>query len=296
MVLARVGVGKISFVDKDSYESSNLSRQLLGSVSDIGKRKVDVAVQNIAFHSLKTDAVYSGHHLNALESWPSVVALAKDSTVIFNCIDDSTGFDFAVNSLSKSLGIPVIQGQSAAWSFNAEFYSGAPGKRCFACSENLKSSFCIEGSAYEAIESRLLLWLQLNRSGTSATILQHWLQEDSHEAFLSDTAAVSSAIIDFLAQDTQYRISGETAKWVVGCALQRTCFDSSTCDSTDVSPDSHSGGVWKFRLFLRHYINESSDAGVGGLPGRHLIHPETQGAPHEVLRIMVSPSASEMYA
>ena len=50
LVLARLGVRGITLVDKDIYEASNFSRQVLGSVKDIGRRKVDVAVENLPFH------------------------------------------------------------------------------------------------------------------------------------------------------------------------------------------------------------------------------------------------------
>ena len=135
LVLARLGVRGITLVDKDIYEASNFSRQVLGSVKDIGRRKVDVAVENLPFHcfsrndhsgSQPTTAI-EGHHMDALSSWPTIVSLARRSHVIFNCIDVGSVFDFAVNSLSKALEIPLLQGQSASWSFNAEFYSGQPG-------------------------------------------------------------------------------------------------------------------------------------------------------------------------
>ena len=41
--LASSGVGKIGIVDHDKIEISNLNRQTLFSINDIGKYKVDVA-------------------------------------------------------------------------------------------------------------------------------------------------------------------------------------------------------------------------------------------------------------
>ena len=133
LVLARLGVRGITFIDKDIYEASNFSRQVLGSANDIGRRKVDVAVENLPFHCFPrkddtgSQTSIEGHHIDALSSWPTIVSLARRSHVLFNCIDVGSVFDFAVNSLSKALEIPLLQGQSASWSFNAEFYSGQPG-------------------------------------------------------------------------------------------------------------------------------------------------------------------------
>ena len=36
-------VAKIILVDRDTYAASNLTRQCLGSLADVGRRKVDVA-------------------------------------------------------------------------------------------------------------------------------------------------------------------------------------------------------------------------------------------------------------
>jgi tRNA A37 threonylcarbamoyladenosine dehydratase len=41
--LARMGVAKILLLDMDYFEATNLNRQILGTVRDIGRRKVDVA-------------------------------------------------------------------------------------------------------------------------------------------------------------------------------------------------------------------------------------------------------------
>ena len=56
MMLARLGVRSIAFVDHEVYEASNLSRQVLGSAADVGRRKVDVAVDNVQFHCIPRQA------------------------------------------------------------------------------------------------------------------------------------------------------------------------------------------------------------------------------------------------
>ena len=47
-LLARVGVGSLRLVDGDVFEDSNLNRQLLSTVDDLGKRKADVARERVA--------------------------------------------------------------------------------------------------------------------------------------------------------------------------------------------------------------------------------------------------------
>ena len=111
MTLARLGVKKIIFLDNDTYDASNLTRQLLGGVADVGCSKVDVTLRNLRFHNIRSEL--EGHHFDALSQWHEVIELAKSCDVIFNCIDVGTVFDYACNSLSKALKIPLIQGQSA---------------------------------------------------------------------------------------------------------------------------------------------------------------------------------------
>ena len=47
-LLARVGVGSLRLVDGDVFEDSNLNRQLLSTVGDLGKRKADVARERVS--------------------------------------------------------------------------------------------------------------------------------------------------------------------------------------------------------------------------------------------------------
>lgn len=46
MSLLRLGIKKIIIVDYDVVDNHNMNRQLMYSVKDIGKRKVDCAIKN----------------------------------------------------------------------------------------------------------------------------------------------------------------------------------------------------------------------------------------------------------
>src|SRR5512147_1622181 len=46
-ILARLGVGRLAVIDGDRFEDSNLNRQLLSSVEDLGRSKADVARERI---------------------------------------------------------------------------------------------------------------------------------------------------------------------------------------------------------------------------------------------------------
>jgi len=46
-ILARIGVGNLTLVDGDSFDDSNLNRQLLSSVHSLGRKKAEVAAERV---------------------------------------------------------------------------------------------------------------------------------------------------------------------------------------------------------------------------------------------------------
>ena len=45
--LVRCGIGGITLVDKDSFDETNLNRQIFATVNTIGKRKTEVAKERL---------------------------------------------------------------------------------------------------------------------------------------------------------------------------------------------------------------------------------------------------------
>eukprot|EP01063_Lacrimia_lanifica_P011210 TRINITY_DN18017_c0_g1_i1.p1 TRINITY_DN18017_c0_g1~~TRINITY_DN18017_c0_g1_i1.p1 ORF type:complete len:890 (+),score=247.41 TRINITY_DN18017_c0_g1_i1:50-2719(+) len=128
LVLGRLGVREVIFVDYDVYDASNLNRQCLGSVADVGRRKVDVAAEGAARHSVgAATTTVTPVHMDVVAEWAAVVELARRSDVIFNGIDIGGSFDTAVGCLAKELGKPLVVGQSYGWTYTAEYYDGQPG-------------------------------------------------------------------------------------------------------------------------------------------------------------------------
>lgn len=245
MTLARVGVRSITFIDKDSYEASNLSRQLLGCRQNIGQRKVDVAVEGvIKFHNISSTKAI-GYHIDALVSWPDVVSCARRSSVIYNCIDVGAVFDFAINSLSKALSIPLVQGQSAGWSLNAEFYTGHPGSLCGFCSSSIVSSFATKGPSFKAIESRLADFLRSDAIANSAG-----------DVDLKNFSIPLDVMYLFLKKDKQYQVEGPTAFIIVENAMQAVVRTSSdgVPDCLDSTRNLQNSLLFQnFQAFLEQY-------------------------------------------
>ncbi|CAK8992526.1 unnamed protein product [Durusdinium trenchii] len=146
LTLARLGVRRITLVDNDLYVASNLTRQCLGSIRDVGKRKVDVAKAGLeSSHNLRSEIV--AVHCDAILEWGTVVELARQSTVVFNAIDSGVMWDFCVNSLCKELGLPLCAGQSFGWKFMTELYTGKVDEVCAFCYDSVSSTFATNEKA-----------------------------------------------------------------------------------------------------------------------------------------------------
>lgn len=117
-------------IDKDTVDVSNLNRQILFSKESVGKLKVEEAAKGLKAHLVGNTEVQT-FNFDVKKNWPKVVELASTSTVIFNNIDIGHYFDFAVLSLGKSFGIPVVAGSSYARTWVVEYYTGKPNASSF---------------------------------------------------------------------------------------------------------------------------------------------------------------------
>eukprot|EP01121_Diplochlamys_sp_Union-15-3_P010701 TRINITY_DN3029_c0_g1_i3.p1 TRINITY_DN3029_c0_g1~~TRINITY_DN3029_c0_g1_i3.p1 ORF type:complete len:268 (+),score=57.88 TRINITY_DN3029_c0_g1_i3:78-881(+) len=128
--LARLGIKKIILWDKDKVDITNLNRQILFSMADIGRPKVDAAHDGLKFHLIgKTEVVKVNEDI--LLNWELAVKYAKESTVLFNNIDIGAYFDYACLSLAKSLAIPYAAGSSYSRQWIVEYFSGNKGSTSF---------------------------------------------------------------------------------------------------------------------------------------------------------------------
>ncbi len=109
MDLCRLGVAQICLVDMDTVDWHNLNRQILYRTEHIGRPKVECAVEELnRHHNNKTRLV--PYNFNALEKWGDVVKMIKECDVVFNTIDHGDYFDYAVFTVARNNGKPVILG------------------------------------------------------------------------------------------------------------------------------------------------------------------------------------------
>jgi molybdopterin/thiamine biosynthesis adenylyltransferase len=107
---ARVGVGTLVLVDPDVFEEHNLNRQLLSSVADLGRPKVDagrerVASVNPAVTVVTHQAAFSEENGRQLVGGSSAVVDALDSL--------STRRELV--RVCRELEVPLVHGAIAGW-------------------------------------------------------------------------------------------------------------------------------------------------------------------------------------
>ena len=91
LALVCMGVEKVYIVDKDVVDSSNISRQVLYSVRDIGRKKVDAAIDALKPHAFRTQV--GGYDFDILQERKKFSSLVKSSDFVFTLVDKySTAF------------------------------------------------------------------------------------------------------------------------------------------------------------------------------------------------------------
>jgi len=125
--LTAAGVGRIGIIDFDKVDRSNLQRQILYSVEDIGKQKADTAIKKL---SLQNPNVYFDTHNTKLTSLNALKTL-KDYEVIIDC-SDNFPTRYLVNDACLMLNKPFVFG--ALYKFEGQVsvfnYNNGPTYRC----------------------------------------------------------------------------------------------------------------------------------------------------------------------
>ena len=101
--LAAAGVGRLGLVDSDRLEASNLHRQTLYSLADVGKPKVELAAARL--HALNPDIEIHTHPIRI--DAESAAAVIERYSLVIDCTDNFTA-KFMLNDTCVRLGKPVI--------------------------------------------------------------------------------------------------------------------------------------------------------------------------------------------
>lgn len=104
-MLVRMGVENLSIVDKDSFDISNLNRQLMSSFNNIGKSKVYATRDRLLSINpqIDVDAFYTELNQDNVES------ILEDSAVIIDALDNLIS-RILLSRYALKLKIPFIHG------------------------------------------------------------------------------------------------------------------------------------------------------------------------------------------
>ncbi|GAB6069435.1 molybdopterin-synthase adenylyltransferase MoeB [Thiomicrorhabdus hydrogeniphila] len=110
LYLAAAGVGKLTLVDFDEVDDSNLQRQIVHREANIGQAKVESAKQNL---------ISLNHHIEikTIAKKPSeqdVINLVKTANVVLDCTDNFAS-RFALNRACFQAKVPLISGAAIRW-------------------------------------------------------------------------------------------------------------------------------------------------------------------------------------
>ena len=114
--LARMGISDFVLVDGDRFEDSNLNRQILSSINNIGRLKTDVAEEKIL--SINPNSKIVKYPLFLDDSTKDLIDY--NVTYIVDCIDDANA-KVILAEIAKSRDIPIIAMMGAGNRIHADF-------------------------------------------------------------------------------------------------------------------------------------------------------------------------------
>jgi len=107
--LARLGVGRITGVDRDVFDETNLNRQLLSETGNLGKSKAGAARQrlrrinpNVVFTAITADFEFMG------------IEAIQNCGLVFDCLDNIPARRRLARRCAEA-GVTIVHGAIAGW-------------------------------------------------------------------------------------------------------------------------------------------------------------------------------------
>ena len=104
-MLARMGIGELVLVDKDAYDLSNLNRQTLATIADLGLTKSDVAEEKVRLINPYVKVTTFNEHVDQT----NIEKVIGDSDIVIDALDNVLT-RVIVSRAAKEKGIPYIHG------------------------------------------------------------------------------------------------------------------------------------------------------------------------------------------
>ena len=104
-MLARMGIGELVLVDKDAFDLSNLNRQTLATIADLGLDKSAVAVEKVRLINPYVKVTTFNEHVDKT----NIDKVIGDSNIVIDALDNVLT-RVIVSRAAKEKGIPYIHG------------------------------------------------------------------------------------------------------------------------------------------------------------------------------------------
>jgi molybdopterin-synthase adenylyltransferase len=109
-MLARLGIGHLTVIDGDVFEESNLNRQLLSNMANLGRPKAYVAKEHIG--QVNPEIQVDARHV--LLTSENAVSLLTGHDLVCDALDEVLSRK-VLQSASEKLGIPLVYAAIAGW-------------------------------------------------------------------------------------------------------------------------------------------------------------------------------------
>jgi adenylyltransferase/sulfurtransferase len=124
--LAGAGLGRLGLVDSDSLEPSNLHRQTMYALADVGKLKAELAAERVRALNPDVDVRAYTTRLDALNA-PDLIA---QHDLVIDCTDNFST-KFLLNDYCVQLGKPVVF--ASVYQYEGQLQIVQSGSACLRC-------------------------------------------------------------------------------------------------------------------------------------------------------------------
>ncbi|MCG2634163.1 MAG: molybdopterin-synthase adenylyltransferase MoeB, partial [Gammaproteobacteria bacterium] len=129
LYLAGAGVGHLTIADFDEIDLSNLHRQVLYRTSDVGRQKVDAAVDNLRALNPEIEIRPLGTEMNS----ENLLAAVNSVDVVVDASDNFTT-RFAINQACVTARKPLVSGAAIRTEGQVSvFRNDLPDSPCYRC-------------------------------------------------------------------------------------------------------------------------------------------------------------------
>lgn len=129
LYLAAAGVGRITLVDDDEVDLTNLQRQIAHDTARVGRPKVESAAE--AMRGINPDIRIETHRLRADDAL--LARLVAEADVVVDC-SDNFGTRHAVNRACVAHAKPLVAGAAIRFDGQLSVYDTRdPASPCYAC-------------------------------------------------------------------------------------------------------------------------------------------------------------------